>query len=314
MNSNVDILLLPLCFWGLYMILEAADWGLSLAAPLVSRNREENEAVLGLLKPGLDGNELWFFMGLFMILAATPAAADDLRSVGTMAVIVLAILGGLLRLFAFMARQYFSAPLAMKVMSVLSLGALAMMGFASSAFLLGFDSFVSLLGAVCAVWFILSSFQIGCLYGAAKVVNPLGERFRAAFLVSSVLSVLSYIIFAFLLKGTVGESSVYSDFFWISLVATAILFGISFAFTRMRHVKVGLTAAYCSSFFAIAIYLAAFAAKLPQQYSIQLGAVKAALAGIPSTAIFIAAIVWTFGVFIWRLIRKKQEYQWVDHI
>ena len=45
------------------MILEAADWGLCLAAPIVSRNREENKAIIGLLRPGLDGNELWFFLG-----------------------------------------------------------------------------------------------------------------------------------------------------------------------------------------------------------------------------------------------------------
>ncbi len=54
MESNA--LLLPLCFFGLYMILEAADWGLCLAAPIVSRNREENKAIIGFLRPGLDGN------------------------------------------------------------------------------------------------------------------------------------------------------------------------------------------------------------------------------------------------------------------
>ena len=61
MSADSNVLLLPLCFFGLYMILEAADWGVTLAAPLVSRNEEENKAALGLLKPGLDGNELWFF-------------------------------------------------------------------------------------------------------------------------------------------------------------------------------------------------------------------------------------------------------------
>lgn len=313
MNSDVNILLLPLCFLGLYMILEAADWGLSLAAPLISRNRQENEAILNLMKPGLDGNELWFFMGLFMIQMAFPLTGESLTA-GTAAVVVLVVLGALLRLFAVLAKKYFSSPLAIKIMSILSLAALAVMGFASTAFLLGSDSLYSIFGGVCAVWFILSSFQIGCLYGAVKVVNPLGERFRAAFLVSSVLSVVVYLIFAFLVKGNIGESSLYSDFFWISLVATAILFGISFAFTRMRHVKVGLAAAYCSSFFAIAIYLAAYAVEIPVQYPVQIGAVKAALAGIPSTAILALAVVWTFGVFIWRQIRKKQKYQWEDHI
>ena len=70
MNADSNVLLLPLCFFGLYMILEAADWGLCLSAPLVCRSRDENRAVLGLLRPCLDGNELWYFLGLFMMGAA----------------------------------------------------------------------------------------------------------------------------------------------------------------------------------------------------------------------------------------------------
>ena len=46
MNADSNVLLLPLCFFGLYMILEAADWGLCLSAPLVCRSRDENRAVL----------------------------------------------------------------------------------------------------------------------------------------------------------------------------------------------------------------------------------------------------------------------------
>lgn len=118
MNSDVNILLLPLCFLGLYMILEAADWGLSLAAPLISRNRQENEAILNLMKPGLDGNELWFFMGLFMIQMAFPLTGESLTA-GTVAVVVLVVLGALLRLFAVLAKKYFSSPLAIKIMSIL---------------------------------------------------------------------------------------------------------------------------------------------------------------------------------------------------
>lgn len=75
MNADSNVLLLPLCFFGLYMILEAADWGLCLSAPLVCRSREENRALLGLLRPCLDGNELWYFLGLFMMGAAIPGVS-----------------------------------------------------------------------------------------------------------------------------------------------------------------------------------------------------------------------------------------------
>ena len=105
MNADSNVLLLPLCFFGLYMILEAADWGLCLAAPLVSRNNDENRAILGLLKPGLDGNELWYFLGFFMMGAAVPEAMKNLSQTGSLALIVFIVAGALLRLAACVARN-----------------------------------------------------------------------------------------------------------------------------------------------------------------------------------------------------------------
>ena len=161
---------------------------------------------------------------------------------------------------------------------------------------------------------ILAAFQLGGLYGAVKVVNPLGERFRAAFLVASVLTVVVYIILAILLKSNVGSSHMYGSFFWMGLVATAILFLVAFFFTRSRHVKVGLAAAYLSSFFAISIYLSAYAVKIPLLYKVEVGALKSAMAAAPGTALLVLAIVWSLGAFVWKQIRKKQEYEWRDHI
>lgn len=34
-------LLLPACFIGLYLLLEAVDWGLCLAAPVIGRDEKE---------------------------------------------------------------------------------------------------------------------------------------------------------------------------------------------------------------------------------------------------------------------------------
>ena len=123
-------------------------------------------------------------------------------------------------------------------------------------------------------------------------MNPLGERFRAAFLVASVLTVVVYIILAILLKSNVGSSHMYGSFFWMGLVATAILFLVAFFFTRSRHVKVGLAAAYLSSFFAISIYLSAYAVKIPLLYKVEVGALKSAMAAAPGTALLVLAIVW----------------------
>ena len=202
----------------------------------------------------------------------------------------------------------------MKVISVFSYAALAVMGLAGSSLLMNDGSQFSVLGIFCALWMILAAFQLGTLYGAVKAVNPLAERFRAAFLVSSVLTVVVYIILAILLKSHAGDSNTYGSFFWISLVATAILFVAAFFMTRMRHVKVGLAAAYVSSFFAIAIYLSAYAAVLPSLFTVEVDSLKQAMDGMPSTALLVIAFVWTLGAFLWRQIRKKEYYEWKDHV
>ena len=313
MSADSNVLLLPLCFFGLYMILEAADWGVTLAAPLVSRNEEENKAALGLLKPGLDGNELWFFLGMFMMGAAVPEVSEKLA--GTkMVMIILVSLGAVLRLASCFLRNIFGSRAVMKIHSLFSIIVLAALGLISSSLLMEEGGLISAIGIFTALWLILSAFQLGSLYGAVKVVNPLGERFRAAFLVSSVLNVVVYIILAILLKNHAADSNLYGSFFWISLVATAILFAIAFLFTRMRHVKVGLAAVYFSSFFAIAIYLSAYAVMLPAHFTVELDSLKNAMDGLPGTALLIVAFVWTLGTFIWRQIRRKETYEWKDHI
>lgn len=314
MDANSNVLLLPLCFFGLYMILEAADWGLCISAPAVSRNQEENKAILNALNPALDGNELWYLLGMFMMGAAIPGiSANEGRGEG-MVLIGLVLSGALFRMIAVLMKNVVSKPAVMKFISFFSVIVLAGISLTGTSLLMPDGSYFSLLGIVSALWVILASFQIGTLYGAMKVVNPLGERFRAAFLVSSVLNVIVYIILAILLKNHAGESNIYGNFFWISLVATAILFVVAFFFTRMRHVKTGLAAAYLSSFFAIAVYLSCYAAILPDIFPVEVGSVKQALDTMPSTALLALAVVWSLGSFVWRLIRKKINYEWDDHI
>lgn len=200
---------------------------------------------------------------------------------GNIVLCVFVVLGALLRLAASFLQDAFSSPIVVKAFSIFSFLGLGLMGLSGSSFIMDDGSFVTVLGIFCALWMILAAFQLGCLYGAVKVVNPLGERFRAAFLVASVLTVVVYIILAILLKSNVGSSHMYGSFFWMGLVATAILFLVAFFFTRSRHVKVGLAAAYLSSFFAISIYLSAYAVKIPLLYKVEVGALKSAMAAAP---------------------------------
>ena len=204
MEASVVALLLPSCFFALYLILESADWGLCLAAPLVCRNREENQAVLSLLRPGLDGNELWFFMGFFMLSLSLSDIEGSGMHAWYMTMLSLVGVGALLRIAAVVLTKLFSSPLMMKGLCVFSLISLILTGMLGTYILMPEGGLISGTGIFCAVWTVLACFQIGALYGAVKVVNPLGERFRAACLVSSCLSAVFYIIFAVSLRLALG--------------------------------------------------------------------------------------------------------------
>lgn len=314
MEASVVALLLPSCFFALYLVLEAADWGLCLAAPLVARDREENRAVLSLLRPCLDGNELWFFMGFFMLSICLPDVQGTGLHAWYITMIVLVGGGALLRMAAVFLTKQCSSPAMMKGLSVFALVALFLTGLLGTAILMADGSLFTLAGVFCAVWTVLACFQIGSLYGAVKVVNPLGERFRAAFLVSSCLSVVAYIIFAISLRVTLGGSWDAGGYFWMSLIATAILFAAAFVLTRSRHPASGLAAAYASSFFAMAIYFSAYVMVIPKIHPLDLAALKAGMDAVPATIYLGVAAVWTLSVFVWRLFRKKVVYQWKDHI
>lgn len=43
------------------------------------------------------------------------------------------------------------------------------------------------------IWLFMSCIQVGAIYGACKTANPLGERFRATFLVTNILSLMAFI-------------------------------------------------------------------------------------------------------------------------
>lgn len=297
MNSVTPIW--PAVFLGMYLFLELLDWGLSLAAPFVARNQEENKAVLSLLKPGIDLNEAWLIFGLSLAASAMPAAAGDTMHDSVMAVLSVAVVGGALRILAAFFKNVFGSALIMKGMSLYSALALFVIGLSSGSMVTGGD-LMSGVGIVISLWLILAAFELAALYGAVKIMNPLGERCRAAFLVSSILQLLFFLGMAFLLKGDIADGPL-SGLFWIGLAVSSVLSIAAFVLARMRRTMVALAALYIATFFSVSLYAAGLSSKLQG-------------ASTPDPMVMAVITGWTIAVLLWRLYRKRVAYEWKDHI
>lgn len=297
MNSVTPIW--PAVFLGMYLFLELLDWGLSLAAPFVARNQEENKAVLSLLKPGIDLNEAWLIFGLSLVASAMPAAAGDTMYDSVMAVLSVAVVGGALRILAAFFKNVFGSALIMKGMSLYSALALFVIGLSGGSMVTGGD-LMSGVGIVISLWLILAAFELAALYGAVKIMNPLGERCRAAFLVSSILQLLFFLGMAFLLKGDIADGPL-SGLFWIGLAVSSVLSIAAFVLARMRRTMVALVALYIATFFSVSLYAAGLSSKLQG-------------ASTPDPMVMAVITGWTIAVLLWRLYRKRVDYEWKDHI
>lgn len=297
MNSVTPIW--PAVFLGMYLFLELLDWGLSLAAPFVARNQEENKAVLSILKPGIDLNEAWLIFGLSLVASAMPATAGDTMHDSVMAVLSVAVVGGALRILAAFFKNVFGSALIMKGMSLYSALALFVIGLSGGSMVTGGD-LMSGVGIVISLWLILAAFELAALYGAVKIMNPLGERCRAAFLVSSILQLLFFLGMAFLLKGDIADGPL-SGLFWIGLAVSSVLSIAAFVLARMRRTMVALVALYIATFFSVSLYAAGLSSKLQG-------------ASTPDPMVMAVITGWTLAVLLWRLYRKRVAYEWKDHI
>lgn len=297
MNSVTPIW--PAVFLGMYLFLELLDWGLSLAAPFVARNQEENKAVRSLLKPGIDLNEAWLIFGLSLVASAVPAVAGDTMHDSVMAVLSVAVVGGALRILAAFFKNVFGSALIMKGMSLYSALALFVIGLSGGSMVTGGD-LMSGVGIVISLWLILAAFELAALYGAVKIMNPLGERCRAAFLVSSILQLLFFLGMAFLLKGDIADGPL-SGLFWIGLAVSSVLSIAAFVLARMRRTMVALAALYIATFFSVSLFAAGLSSKLQG-------------ASTPDPMVMAVITGWTIAVLLWRLYRKRVAYEWKDHI
>lgn len=304
-------LLLPFCFIGLYFVLEAADWGLSVAAPYVCRNEEESKALLGLFKPGWDGHELWLLLGVLSLEAALSQAGSSWKG---MALLGTAGLGALFRLIGCFAKGSMARPIFIKGMSLFSIFALFVMSLVISSFLHTEGAMVSALGIFFAIWMILAAFQMGTLYGACKVVNPLGERCRAAFLVSGIVGLVLHLISVGLLYINAGDVYQYGYLLWIALGMDVLLFLSAFALTRMRQALAGLIAFHLSLISGMCLYMSAASSVTTVTQVVDISSGMAFFSGMENTALLVGAVVLSLAALGYRLLRKKEEYVWDDHV
>ena len=216
-----------------------------------------------------------------------------------MAVLSVAVVGGALRILAAFFKNVFGSALIMKGMSLYSALALFVIGLSGGSMVTGGDM-MSGVGIMISLWLILTAFELAALYGAVKIMNPLGERCRAAFLVSSILQLLFFLGMAFLLKGDIADGPL-SGLFWIGLAVSSVLSIAAFVLARMRRTMVALAALYIATFFSVSLYAAGLSSKLQG-------------ASTPDPMVMAVITGWTIAVLLWRLYRKRVAYEWKDHI
>lgn len=294
-------------FLVLYLALEAQDLGIGIISSAVSRNQDENKAALGLLKPGIDGNEIWLFLGLCGITASVGTYHRDYM----IFVVCSAGIGMLFRLAAPYFRDIFKTKVMMSVLSVLSVinvFAAGMVLFSLPEYKTFDFSFYTVSGCM---WLIVLSIQAGALYGAVKVVNPLGERYRATALVTIPVSLLLFItlaVYSFSLTNFVDNQPL---FYWGGSVFAVILLMMSFIALRMRKLWLGLVAGYLyqlTAMITISFSVGVRTAVETPQNCI-----------LPENTELLYPLLMMGGIisgaaFIYRMVRKKEQYIWNDYM
>lgn len=312
MYISNDILLLPICFFIIYFILESVDWGLCISSAFISRSDDERQSLIELFKPGIDGNELWFLIGIVIIFLSIDLLHEYTYDLKILTFLVL--LGAVLRFIFARFSKKFKSLILNKILGIISIISLIFLGLYAYVALSNEYTLVSISGMFSALWFILSSFQVGCLYGAVKTSNPLSERLRASFLVSSILSVVVYLIFGVLLKFYNDGIFIDTGYYWVGILSTIIFSFIAFYFARTRNIKVALVFSYFSLLFSFSAYVVAYISKF---YSLKISNIiifKSTLTDLHIVEVLLFTVVVTFCSFVYKFMRKKIVYKWKDGI
>jgi len=304
MDFTDYILFVPMFFLAIYLWLESQDFGVAIVAPMVAQNEEERKTALNLLKPGLDGNEAWAFLCAGVTGALFSNGRFNIPE-STFWPLGIILTGMIVRLAAAFWGNIFQQPLLLRgvrfitIINVISAGVLALE-------LANRDLFTtkSVFGLI---WLFMSCIQVGAIYGACKTVNPLGERFRATFLVTNILSLMAFIA-VFGAWYVLGNREIFgTDMLLSGFSSVVIISAIAFFSVRARHVYAGMLLSYIAQWGAVCIYLFTMMLSFPSP-------AQDSVIKVDMSLIIGAAAVWTGIVFIWRMCRHKVEYVWEDHI
>ena len=237
MDFTDYILFVPMFFLAIYLWLESQDFGVAIVAPMVAQNEEERKTALNLLKPGLDGNEAWAFLCAGMTGALFSNGRFNIPE-STFWPLGIILTGMIVRLAAAFWGNIFQQPLLLRgvrfitIINVISAGVLALE-------LANWDLFTtkSVFGLI---WLFMSCIQVGAIYGACKTANPLGERFRATFLVTNILSLMAFIA-VFGAWYVLGNREIFgTDMLLSGFSSVVIISAIAFFSVRARHVYAGM--------------------------------------------------------------------------
>lgn len=300
---------IPILFFVLYFILEIQDLGICAVSVFISRNQEENKAALGLLKPGFDGDEFWLLLGTIGLGTGIYVGIYDCGMIAL--VLGVAGLGMLSRCGAPFLRDVFNSKIMMGILSVLAIINVFVVGmvfFSLSEHKIFNFSLYTLLGCI---WLIIISIQTGSLYGAVKVVNPLGERFRASSLVITPISLLTFLtLAAYSFLSTNFMEGSQSLYVWGSVFSILLLVA-SFITLRMRKLWVGFLLGYLYQI--IAIVTISFSVFLRTAGNNMENGMLTFGTELQYPLIVIGGII-SGTVFIYRIVRKKEKYIWSDYI
>ena len=300
---------IPILFFVLYFILEIQDLGICAVSVFISRNQEENKAALGLLKPGFDGNEFWLLLGTIGLGAGIYGGIYDCGMIAL--VLGVAGLGMLSRCGAPFLRNVFKSKIMMGLLSVLAIINVFVVGmvfFSLSEHKIFNFSLYTLLGCI---WLIIISIQTGSLYGAVKVVNPLGERFRASSLVITPISLLIFLILAvysFLSTNFMeGSQALYV---WGSIFSILLLV-VSFITLRMRKLWMGFLLGYLYQIIAIVTISFSVFFRIAGNNT---GNGMLTLGTELQYPLMVIGGIISGTEFIYRIVRKKEQYIWSDYL
>ena len=196
----------------------------------------------------------------------------------------------------------------LSVLAIINVFVVGMVFFSLSEHKMFNFSLYTLLGCI---WLIIISIQTGSLYGAVKVVNPLGERFRASSLVITPISLLTFLtlaVYSFLSTNFMeGSQSLYV---WGSIFSILLLVA-SFITLRMRKLCIGFLLGYLYQIIAIVtISFSVFfriAGNNMENGMLTFGT------ELQYPLIVIGGII-SGTVFIYRIVRKKEKYIWSDYL